>query len=106
MPYKIFSEGGKFCVYKHDSGGGKVGSSHGCHPTRKNAIEQMRALYAAETKEMIMSLGLSTGIKAFEQDGERYLVLWTSNAFTDRENETFKTDAWKEYVARRDMRGG
>lgn len=47
-----------------------------------------------------------TGIKAFEAaDGDKYLVLWTSNAFKDREKETFATKAWQDYVARRDKDG-
>lgn len=45
------------------------------------------------------------GVKAFEQGGERYLILWTSNAFQDREKETFRTKAWEDYVTRRDARG-
>lgn len=221
MPYKIFSEKGEFCIYKHDGSGNKVGSTHGCHPSRPDAVKQLRALYWAEgkeydldekaradlkpedflvvedpelkttwhlpitktpggepdrgmagaahaalfspsgfrgkkyegpkkgeaqkrlksiysrmgwpwpgEKEMIIhscptcmgpvpntvvdvcpSCGLPVdidnvrGIKAFELGGERYLVLWTSNAFQDREKEIFKTKAWEDYVARRDARG-
>lgn len=213
MPWKIFPEGGKACIYKHDEAGNKVGPSKGCHPNRKAAIPQLRALHASENKEMIIgekaradlsggdflvpkerSLPITKtpggepdrglcgaahaalfspagfrgnkyegpnkeaakkrlraiysrmdwpwpegekafcptcygpvntkemiicpscyepvdvetmhGLKAFEQDGERYLVLWTSNAFKDRELETFKTKAWEDYVTRRDSRGG
>lgn len=207
MPYKIFQENGKFCVYKHDAAGNKVGSSHGCHPTRKNAIEQLRALYAAEPglKEVAMSRqsgpgtdlavqgqkagpvtksegdgnhpashylivenpaspttwhlrvrnmsgavdhglcgaawaalhggyrgnkyegpkkqealsklkalyndnkwplpGAETSVKSYEHNGERYLVLWTSNAFQDREGETFSTKALQDYVERHDTTG-
>ena len=52
MPYLIRkrTEDGKaqFCVYEHDGDGKPTGDAHGCHPTRKAATEQMRALYAAE----------------------------------------------------------
>jgi len=34
MPWKIFKEGGEFCVYKHDADGNKVGDALGCHPSR------------------------------------------------------------------------
>lgn len=46
-----------------------------------------------------------SGIKAVEVGGDRYLVLWTSNAFKDREGEIFSTKAWEDYVARRDQSG-
>lgn len=198
MPYKVFAENGKYCVYKHDEAGNKVGKTHGCHPSRKNANEQLRALYAAEPgiKEVGMGdcpncgakaavtksegdgnhpadhylvvedpqspttwhlrykntsgavdhglcgaawaalhggyrgnkyegpakqkaitkltaiynenkwpLPGVKGLKAFEKDGERYLVLWTSNAFQDREGEIFETKALEEYVARHDATG-
>lgn len=219
MPYKIFPENGKQCVYKHDADGNKVGKSLGCHPNRKDAIGQLRALYAQEpgAKEVGMDncptcgakikssdktctacgtdltqqghkavvtksegdgnhpashylvvenpsspttwhlrvrnmsgaidhglcgaawaalhegyrgskyagpnkqeaiakltaiynqqewpLPGSTSVKALEKDGERYIVLWTANAFMDRENEAFRTKALEDYVARHDATG-
>lgn len=42
------------------------------------------------------------GIKAFENTTGKYLILWTSNAFEDREKEIFATKAWEDYVDRRD----
>jgi hypothetical protein len=52
MPYKVVEENGKYCVYKHDADGNPTGKSHGCHGTREEANGQMRALYAAESKEL------------------------------------------------------
>jgi hypothetical protein len=40
MPYDIKKTGDKFCVVSRDTG--KV---HGCHSTRKDAIQQQRAIY-------------------------------------------------------------
>jgi hypothetical protein len=45
------------------------------------------------------------GFKAIEHESGNYLVLWTSNAFEDREKEIFATKAWENYVARRDVSG-
>lgn len=106
MPYKVFRNDGRYCVYKHDEAGNKVGSLLGCHDNHTKAVNQLRALYANETMEFLSSQGIETGIKTFENDNGRYAILWTSNAFKDREKETFKTKAWEDYVARRDARGG
>lgn len=46
------------------------------------------------------------GMKAYEDSvGGKYIVLWTSNAFEDKEKEIFSTKAWEEYVDRRDENG-
>lgn len=52
MPYKVVEQNGEYCVYKHDADGNPVGKAHGCHPSRSEANSQMRALYAAEDKEL------------------------------------------------------
>jgi hypothetical protein len=44
---------------------------------------------------------ISTGIKALERNGKKYIALWTSNAFMDTEQEMFATKAWEDYVDRR-----
>lgn len=54
MPYKIFkNDAGEFCVHKESADGGK-GEKIGCSPTRDKALAQMRALYAAESKELLI----------------------------------------------------
>jgi hypothetical protein len=46
------------------------------------------------------------GIKAYEDSaGGKYIVLWTSNAFEDKEKEIFSTKAWEKYIDRRDESG-
>lgn len=45
MPYMIVERDSQFCVYKHDADNKPVGESLGCHPTRKEAEDQMSALY-------------------------------------------------------------
>lgn len=46
MPYMIVPEGDQFCVYTQGSDKKPVGKPHGKFATRKQAVEQMRALYA------------------------------------------------------------
>ena len=42
----------------------------------------------------------ASGLKTFDADGRSWLLLWTMNAFEDREDETFETRAIEEYVER------
>jgi hypothetical protein len=41
MPFEIVKRGKEYCV--QTKGGGRT---HGCHPSKKKARAQMRALYA------------------------------------------------------------
>jgi len=80
-----------------------------------NAVGRLRAFFAPDAgldvthvaimpKQLIPD-GMNTGVKAFEANDKRYIVLWTSNAFKDREEETFSTKAWEDYVDRCDRLG-
>lgn len=51
MPYAAFETGNQVCVFRVDADGNKTGKTLGCHPSRKQAQEQVAALYAAEKKE-------------------------------------------------------
>lgn len=46
MPYDIVKRKEKFCVVKAADG-----KTMGCHDTRDDALDQQRALYAAERKK-------------------------------------------------------
>jgi 8-oxo-dGTP pyrophosphatase MutT (NUDIX family) len=49
MPWTVVIKNHRFCVYKQDvHQGPAVGKSLGCHPTRDQANEQLKALYASE----------------------------------------------------------
>lgn len=48
MPWKIFTENGRHCVYKVDEDDKPMGKSLGCHDSEKEAQAQMAALYASE----------------------------------------------------------
>jgi len=50
-PYGIFSEDGEHCIFKIDEDGNAVGDTLGCHPTRAEAADQIRALQASETDD-------------------------------------------------------
>lgn len=52
MPWKVFTEGDKHCVYKLDAEGEKTGKSLGCHDKEDEASAQVKALYANEKKEL------------------------------------------------------
>ena len=54
MPYKTFKEGNEWCVYKIDDSDNQTGKSLGCHSSKDDANSQVRALYAAENKEINM----------------------------------------------------
>lgn len=47
-PYGIFTNEGEHCVFKIDEEGNQLGDSFGCHATREEAADQVRALFAAE----------------------------------------------------------
>lgn len=51
MPWSIKKRGDRFCVIKDDDG-----SSAGCHDTRDEAAEQVRALYANEAEAATLKL--------------------------------------------------
>lgn len=51
MPYKVYTEDGKYAVYKHDAEGRKVGKRLGTHASSRQANAQLSALYASEGKE-------------------------------------------------------
>jgi hypothetical protein len=51
VPYKVYPEGNKFAVYKHDAEGQKVGKRLGLHASRPKANRQIAALHANEGKE-------------------------------------------------------
>jgi HK97 family phage prohead protease len=47
MPFMIVHSADKgYCVHTQDEDGDPKGSPHGCHPTKAEAVQQMRALYA------------------------------------------------------------
>lgn len=48
MPWATFEQDDEFCVYKVGADEERTGESLGCHPTRKDAQEQVSALYASE----------------------------------------------------------
>lgn len=67
MPYEIRKSGSKFCVHKE--GGAQVA----CHSTRKEALQQMKALYANEKADLAsMQIGCDSCERAFLSD-EAYL---------------------------------
>jgi hypothetical protein len=54
MPYQVYASGNQFCVHKKNPDGSK-GKKIGCDPSKAKAQAQMRALYAAEDKELNMA---------------------------------------------------
>jgi hypothetical protein len=51
MPYKVFKIDEKFCVYKHDADGRRLGDSFGCHDTQGQAENQIAAIYANSSEK-------------------------------------------------------
>lgn len=54
MPYMRIEKDGKHCVYKKGDDDKPMGSSMGCHDSEKEAEDQMKALYASESKAVEM----------------------------------------------------
>jgi HK97 family phage prohead protease len=46
MPFMIVHSEKGYCVHTQDEDGDPKGDPHGCHPTKAEAVQQMRALYA------------------------------------------------------------
>lgn len=101
MPYEIVKKGDKYCVVKQDGG-----KEIGCHPSEKEAKDQMSAIYANENKELHItpkSAGFFSKVKSGlvvlkGRDGLRFMLMITTNAYPDREKETIASKALQEYV--------
>jgi len=83
MPYIVKPRGDEQCVYKEGADGEATGEPLGCHPTRAEAVAQMRALYAAEPELRAVKLVGDDGIEGLgmpfggpfngkDLDGERF----------------------------------
>ncbi len=80
MPVMIRRRNNKWCTVE------PTGKTIACHETRKGAIAQLRAIEA--NKAMIFP----------GSDGMRHMLLVTSNAYRDREEEILKGQGLKEYA--------
>jgi len=85
MPWVIKQVEEEWCVFKEGEDGEAEGESLGCHPSEKEAKEKQAALYANEK---------AFGFKV--ADGS--WVGWWTNAFEDRQKETFRQAAIDEYI--------
>ena len=89
MPYKIFSEDGKHCVYKMTESGDKSKLLK-CYSGKSGASAYQRALYAAENKEVDMTDELEKELAEEQSDEEtketaekhvRFSVPWGIHSF-------------------------
>jgi len=71
-------------------------------PNKQEAISTLSGIYESNKWPLPGSKDLNVGVKAVKVGGGKYLVLWTSNAFEDREREIFSTKSWEDYVDRVD----
>lgn len=82
-------------------------------PKKEEAQRKLRALYnrmdwpMPGAKDLVAALTkeLQRGIKAFTKGKDQYIVIWTTNAFKDREGEIFSQKSIEDYVTRRDQTG-
>lgn len=92
MPYTIRQQAnGDFCVYKEDGG-----EALGCHPSHAAAQRQIEAIYANEHKAYLSAE--SRIYKDYPSDALRLMMIVTSNAYMDREDEIITEQALNEYV--------
>lgn len=72
----------EWCVHTQADDGDPKGSSHGCHPTREQAVQQLRALYANVPEARKATLTTAAGTltqydrpaQTMPQDGPRWAV--------------------------------
>lgn len=106
MPWDAFKQGDQWCVYKLGEDKSPSGDALGCHDSEGDAHRQLRALYASEAQKGYIApapVGIfsrvKTGITMYKgKDGLRYMLIVTSNSYKDRDDETIRTKALKEYV--------
>ena len=60
MPWMIVKKEDEWCVYKKDSDGKPTGKTKGCHPTKKKAEAQQRALYHFVHESVEEHVGMRT----------------------------------------------
>ena len=89
MPYIIVHDGEQFCVHKKTPDG-SAGKRIACHDSRGKAQASIAAMYASENKSLVM---------VYREGGRRYMVLLSSNAYRDREEEIVAQKALENYVA-------
>lgn len=90
MPYTIVKSGNRYCVHKKNDDG-SAGKRIACHDSRDKAARQMRAIYANEGSKALVEI-----IKG--DDGRRYMLILTSNAYRDRESEILKQSTLQSVV--------
>jgi len=70
--------------------------------TVKGMFQELKELLAPHEPEPVMET--QNGIKTFEaQDGNTWLLVWTTNAFIDREKEIFTTKSIQDFVERHEQ---
>lgn len=75
-PWKVFSEGSQYCVYKLTDAGDKDGESISCHDLEPDANEAVRALYASERPAVENRAFLfSMGFRMESKSGTDFLVV-------------------------------
>lgn len=105
MPYDIRKQGDEWCVHKKTDPDGAIPEKGRCHSTKDAAEKQIAAMMASEFGDKSMkspdeeiNVALPQFLMSgFKVVGNKWWGLWT-NAFEDRERETFSTKAIEEYV--------
>lgn len=74
MPYKAFKKGDEYCVYTMDNDDTPFGEPHGCHKTRKEALDQVKALYANANPTKEFDENADDLVKEFGDNPDLYAV--------------------------------
>jgi len=89
---------------KRAEGGGKGLSLEPLREQADKALEAVVGFWKAVTgdgAEAALALEGETGFKTFEaDDGQTWILTWTTNAFLDRDEEIFSTRSIEEYAER------
>lgn len=93
MPWKVFKDGGQFCVHKQNSDGSK-GEKVACHPDEEKANAQLRALYANAKEAMPPELNITEERRAdvSDADKKRAEKEYGNVEYADPENKKYPID--------------
>ena len=90
MPYVVAERDTQYCVYKQGEDGGPVGESLGCHETKAEAVDHLRALYAVGySRSITLGVGLSKSVSAaIDPANDENLIPWHIDTMMMLNHET------------------
>lgn len=100
MPWIIVKKKSEWCVYKKDADGKPTGKTKGCHPSRKEANDQMAALHANVMEAELAFEDVRDRVRAalegrFAVDPSSMEGLWVKKTYPDSVVFEYKGKLWE-----------